>query len=590
MRLLRPKISTSASSGCNFRRRFHLSIALKQLSTPSSSSTTTIKKKSRSTIEANERQFRIPLVPERIIPINKHDITIDNESNIKLNSPITLQQAWNYFYATKQCLSFEKKKEVEAVRRKWFAMTNLMREDIRLAYQDLLQSGKDVWNKQHVHLKLTLSENISALTGVRFSFSDDGSGKVIVDDEVNLHHAEKYFNECASSSIEISNNVRSSFETLSNEEKLAYRDAYLELLSSGRDMYNGKIVPLTGTPSQNDDHPYIEPDPEEDIEIKIFKPQNRAQVCRFYVSFASYQYLPVVYRNSQDHSTVAAAAEAMAQNQYYSFSAARKDHYKTLFFDWYSRKKVSSMSSQTNSKGKAETTREITNNDAFHYFCHQKSRQTGEKFLLALGAAEWRKLSDQERDNYKSVYQKIVDSGYCMHKLGLIPIHGKESIAKWPKQTMSMKTVRGYHYLKRSLQLNKLDEDVRDQLTIEWSNLGKSEKNALLEELKQLVYEGKGECSTPEMITKIVNIGRSLDSQTEGIVPTRDKVRLYYIRKRSKELSITGLRPSAINKMASNEWKEMTLQEYDKIDREYRSKMPSESQIDSTEKDGGKGN
>lgn len=60
------------------------------------------------------------------------------------------------------------------------AMTNLMREDTRSTYQELLQSGKDAWNKQHVDLKLILSENVSALTGVRFKFRDDGSCKAIV--------------------------------------------------------------------------------------------------------------------------------------------------------------------------------------------------------------------------------------------------------------------------------------------------------------------------------------------------------------------------------------------------------------------------
>ena len=184
------------------------------------------------TLKEKLRGFSVPsLLPERIRPINKLDITIDKENNIKLNTPITLQQAWNYFYALNQCPRNGPRK-LEYIRSRWFGMTDLMRNEYRLIYQELLQNGKDVWDNQHVDLRLILSENISVLTGVKYKFIDN---KIVLQDEVNLNNAEKYFNELNNP---INNGVNA-FEILSHEEKLEYRDAYLELLSSGRDLYNG---------------------------------------------------------------------------------------------------------------------------------------------------------------------------------------------------------------------------------------------------------------------------------------------------------------------------------------------------------------
>ncbi|KAG7664628.1 uncharacterized protein J8A68_001853 [[Candida] subhashii] len=580
MKLLQHKVSTS-NCVCNFSRSLHTtSTALKQqairtsdqplalVSIPSPSSTTEITKSSKPI--ANGKKFWLPLVSERINPINKLDITIDDENNIKSNSPITLEQAWNYFFATKQSLQLPGNRKVEKVRRQWFSMTNLMREDIRSTYQELLQSGKDLWNKQHVDLKLILSENISVLTGVRFKFRDDGSCKAIVEEEVNLHHAEKYFNQVTGCGKDIGNNTRPSFESLCNEEKLAYRDTYLNLLSSGRDIYNGKIIPLTGAPAQNDDHPYIEPDPEEAIEIKKVK-VSKDMVRAFYRKLKVHHYLPVA---GTIH--IADTAYSMAAHQFYTLSTEQRDYYKPIFLDWYSRVKNKSMSSSAKEGTRRSLNippnsgrviaRQANFGHAFRYFRYQALRKTNVDGRVASATLEWNKLSSEEKNCYRLVYQKILDLGYCMHNSRLIPIQEKESIEKKRRRNVPLTNAYLYYRLEK---LHVIGQEGK-----EWKNLDESEKNACLEELNQLVHEGKGECSTPEIISFIVSIRSSLISQDEGIVPTRENVFIYYVLKLRRELLNTDLTVHAIRTIAKRKWDKMTLQDFDKLDREYRSIVP----------------
>ncbi|KAG7661630.1 uncharacterized protein J8A68_004899 [[Candida] subhashii] len=513
------------------------------------------------TLKEKLRGFSVPsLLPERIRPINKLDITIDKENNIKLNTPITLQQAWNYFYALNQCPRNGPRK-LEYIRSRWFGMTDLMRNEYRLIYQELLQNGKDVWDNQHVDLRLILSENISVLTGVKYKFIDN---KIVLQDEVNLNNAEKYFNELNNP---INNGVNA-FEILSHEEKLEYRDAYLELLSSGRDLYNGKIVPLTGAPSEDDDHPYIEPEPEPEPEaaVGMVKKLGNTKLRDFYVSLATPHYYPSGIRGP--------LLSPIVRQEFPSLSKEQWNHCMTIYLDRRSRKKESSPKKQVSS-GTDEFERDFRHVYAWMYF-RFKAGQDG-AFSVSL-SQKWSKLSKEERNKYGLEYQKILNSGYCIYNKKLIPIQEKANIEsrKPPAKFSWGGRAFRYYCAKRAVQLRTTSTKAKE-IREEWNKLDSDQRDEWVEELKRLVYEGKGECNSPTIIKLIVKIRRALNSQSRGVTSGEQEVALsreeiwnYFATKRTRELADTEVANISVAHTQKKEWNEISLQEYDRLEREYK--------------------
>lgn len=270
----------------------------------------------------------LTLIPKRLIPINNLDITIDEDNDtIQLNSPITLKQAWNCYYALGQCHVRPSHCDGDRIRMKWDSMTDLMREDFRLTYEKLLKYGKDVFDKKYVDLRLVLSQNVSVFSGVRFY---EREGKIIIEDGINLRHGRIYFNALNN----LGNDDKDSWGRLPYEDKVEYLDAYRKLLSSGRDLYQGKIVPVTIPPIENTDAPYREtepePEPEPEVEIEIKQSNiNKSLFCSFYVSLKRPFFLPFGQPNV-DH---------LGQCEFQTLSTEQLDYYLNIYLDWKAKTK-----------------------------------------------------------------------------------------------------------------------------------------------------------------------------------------------------------------------------------------------------------
>ncbi|KAG7660843.1 uncharacterized protein J8A68_005660 [[Candida] subhashii] len=532
----------------------------------------------------------IPLLPKRIIPINKLDVTIDKKNRVHLNSPITLKQAWNCYYALCQSYKNISCTKLPRVTKKWLEMTNLMREDFRKQYEKLLLSGQDIADKQYRDLKLVLAQNKSVLSGVSWREKEGDDPIIILDDEVNLDHAQKYFNE-----LNENNNVQ--WEDLPDSERFEYRNAYRELLSAGRDMYQGKIVPLTTSPQENNN--YVKPKPEPKVRVTSF-PLRRSELRTFYVKLRTPFFVPFGFVEAKNRG----------QSEYTKLSKEELLYYELIYFDLKARTRASTLEALSASEppsehikqnsaikrdpdGSIRISGEITLKDALVYFEYMKLRKLRKvqlhvprKDYLAV-LEEWKKMTLEEKEKYRLQYKDMIKYGYIVHDKQLVSLSSKVKPRYEPQKDREiLKHRQGFRYytLKRASDLGDSERNVRPQTRKEWNSFTPDEKEVWFNELDKHVYQGKEESQSKEMIRFIYTIRRSImKSKFEsGTCPIPDQVRVYYFKKRLREWDNLGMMRRSVYNIVNRDWKNLPMDEYNQLESECAESM-SQSQL--SEKD-----